>query len=165
MEQFVNVLPENFDGRWFFTNWSDEEFIGRWDGKGYKYPPKSTTQMVILNASPIETQNIRKKFAKELAEREVFKTEKFKKLEKEERPQGFAVHSSFQSAGQYSLDDLKDLIQRCLEPLAVGEALMQELPKENTEENLRRDEDGDFISQVASQGQRLRTKENVRPQL
>lgn len=163
--EYTNVLPEGFDGRFFFTNPSDEDFVGSWDSKGYLYPARTTTQMVIISASPLEVQNIRKKFAKELAEREFFKSPEAKNMEKQERPQGFPVFSSIHQARTYSDSDLKEYIQKCLDPLPISQPVMQDLPKEDTETLLNRDEDGELISQVASQGQRLRTKESVRPQL
>lgn len=163
--EYSNVLPEGFDGRFFFTNPSDEDFIGSWDSKGYLYPARSTTQMVIMNASPIETQNIRKKFAKELAEREFFKSEKAKEMEKQERPQGFPVFGSIHQGRTYSENDLKDYIQKCLDPMPISAPVMQNLPPDDIESRLHKDEEGFPISQVASQGQRLVTKENVRPQI
>jgi hypothetical protein len=61
------VLPSDFDGIFRFTNWTDSDFTAKWDNIEYTFPAKKTTPIVIPNATPVEIQNIRKKFAKELA--------------------------------------------------------------------------------------------------
>ena len=160
MEKFSQVLPEDFDGVFKFTNWTDEEFTGRWGNKAYSYPAQKTTPMVIVDATPLEIQSIRKKFAKELAEREYFKSDKAKKLVASERnPDGSARFNSFQQAGQYSETDLKEYIQRCLEPLALAKQTISEVPTVNIEDKLSRDEDGQLNTEVVRPRQALKLKE------
>lgn len=161
MEQFKNVLPEDFTGVFYFTNYSDEDFAGKWGGKAYNYPAMKTTPMVIYDATPLEIQNIRKKFAKEFAEREFFKSAQGIRLESAEKnPDGSARFNSFQQASQYSDSDLKVFIQKCLEPLPLAEQSVTPLPKEDIESVLSRDEDGELRTQVVKQRAGLKLKDS-----
>lgn len=159
METFVNVLPEDFDGTFRFTNPSGEDFTGKWGGKAYTYPAMKTTSMVIVDATPLEVQSIRKKFAKELAEREYFKSDKAQKAQASERnPDGSARFNSFQQGGQYGMDDLKDYIQKCLEPLPLAKQIITEVPRIDMEQKLSRDEEGELNTQVVKPRQELKLK-------
>lgn len=159
MEPIVTTLPEDFDGNFYFTNWSDEEFTGMWDGKSYTYAPNKTSKMIIVDASPLEVQSIRKKFAKEFAEREYFRSpESAKKTAQEKNPDGTPRFNSFQQAGVYTLTDLGPFIQRCLEPLPLAAQIVSEVPKDDIEEKLSRDEDGELNTTVVRQKQALKLK-------
>ena len=76
--KYETVLPPDFDGVFRFTNWTKEDFVGIWGSKEYHLPALSTSPMVIPDHSPLEIQHIRKKFAKDLAEREFYKSAKYK---------------------------------------------------------------------------------------
>lgn len=142
MNNESSVLPEDFDGVFRFTNFTDEEFKARWNGVEYTFPPLSMTPMIIPGATPEEVQHIRKKFAKELAESQFYQSDKLKKLEAQ-TPVGSA--SSFKMAAIYTDNELKPFIQRCLEPLPVGQAKTRVLPKAS-EKNNRKDENGDLLT-------------------
>lgn len=118
-------LPEGFDGTFRFTNWTDEDFSAKWNNILYTFPKGKMTPMVISTATPLEIQNIRKKFAKELAEREFFKSQKYEALDKKN------VGVSFHGAVTYTENDLTTYLQRCLEPLPVGEAKAEVQPTES----------------------------------
>ena len=152
MNQDKSVLPADFDGVFRFTNFTSTDFSARWGGIEYTFPAPKTTPMIIPGATPEEVQNIRKKFAKELAEREFYKSEKLKALEAQ-TPIGSA--SSFRMAGLYTDADLKPFIQKCLEPLPIAQASMKVLPKED-ESKFRKDGEGNLVSQVLKQGQSLK---------
>jgi hypothetical protein len=141
--KYENTLPEDFDGVFRFTNWTNEEFVGVWGGKKYTFPPEATSPMIIPEHSPLEIQYIRKKFAKDLAEREFYKSKSYKDLIKQERnPDGSPRLNGIQSAGTYSLDQLTPFIQKCLEPLPVSKALVQTIEKTPIEETLTRNNKG-----------------------
>lgn len=162
MEPIVTTLPEDFDGTFKFTNWSEEDFVGKWGGKAYTYPAMKTTPMIIVDATPLEIQSIRKKFAKEFAEREYFKSDKAKKLEGNEVVDGTPRFNSFKQAGQYTLTDLQDYIQKCLEPLEIGKQVISVVPKDNIEDKLSHDVDGELNTQVVRQRQSLKLKDKER---
>lgn len=160
MEPLVTTLPENFSGVFYFTNPSSEDFIGKWGGKAYTYSAMKTSPMVIIDATPLEIQSIRKKFAKELAEREYFKSDKGVKAAATERnPDGSARYNSFQQAGQYTDTDLKEYIQKCLDPLPLSKQIISEVPKERMEDKMSRDEEGQPNTQVVTTKQSLKLKE------
>jgi len=157
--QFDTRLPEDFDGVFRFTNFSDEEFIGKWNSRGYVFPAKSTTPMHILDATPLEVQNIRKKFARELAEREFFKSQKAKTMEATEKgADGSPRFNSIQMAQTYDDSHLANFIQQCLTALPVARPVVTELPKIATEENLHKDEEGMPLTEAVSPRSQLRAR-------
>lgn len=158
MEQSSNVLPVDFDGVFRFTNPTEEDFTGFWNKKGYTYPAMSTSLMVIMDATPLEIQNIRKKFAKELAEREFFKSAKAKEMTATERVNNAPAFGSIHSARSYSDSDLKDYIQKCLTPLPIAQATIADMPTSKVEENLSRDEEGELRTTVVDKKTSLKQK-------
>jgi hypothetical protein len=151
MQDAITVLPVDFDGIFRFTNWTDEDFITKWDGVKYTFPALKTTPIIIANATPLEIQNIRKKFAKELAEREFFKSPKLRALEGQ-TPAGSV--SSFRMAAIYTEADLIPFIQKCLEPLPVGQVKAEIEPK-NDETKLRTDSKGRKVTRVLDKDESL----------
>ena len=142
--KFENTLPEDFDGVFRFTNWSGEEFVGIWGNKEYHFPPQATSPMLIPDQSPLEIQFIRKKFAKDLAEREFFKGQNYEHLRAPEGTMGNRTMSGIHTASTYTLDDLKEGIQKCLNPLEVKKAFVQTRQSEDLEEKLSKDANGDL---------------------
>lgn len=158
VQQFETVLPEGFDGTFRFTNPTEEDFIGKWGGQQYLYPAMKTTPMVIYDATPLEVQNIRKKFARELAEREFFKSKRYEQFRSQEGEMGHRSLNSIHMAAQYSEGDLTAYIQKCLEPLPMAAATVAETPKLDITEHLSRDEDGEVITQAVDKKTSLRKK-------
>ncbi len=134
--KYETVLPTDFDGVFKFTNWSDQEFIGVWAKKEYHFPAKATSPMIIPEHSPLEIQHIRKKFAKDLAEREFFKGNRYEILR---APEGM---SGIHTASAYTMDDLKEGIQACLKPLKAKRAFVEQVQETPIEDKLSRNEDG-----------------------
>lgn len=166
MEPVENVLPENFNGTFEFSNPSDEDFVGKWGGMAYPFPAQKTTPMIILNASPLEVQQIRKKFAKELAEREFFKSTKYESMRSLEgaKDENGVIQprlGSFNQARSYNLGDLENYIQKCLNPLPHARASMRDVPKEKIEDKLTRDDDGELNTTVVRERQPLKLKEKA----
>lgn len=144
--KYESTLPEDFDGVFRFTNWSDEEFVGVWGKKEYHYAANSTSPMIIPEHSPLEIQHIRKKFAKDLAEREFYKSERYRAtfLAQERNSDGTAKLNSFQQAGQYTLGDLAEGIQKCLKPLEVQRAFVAPVTEVPMESKLSTNDDGEL---------------------
>ena len=140
-EEGRNVLPQDFDGVFKFTNFTDDDFTAKWDSVEYKFPANMTSPMV-MNFTPVEIQNIRKKFARELAVREYYKTDSFKN--KDNPNQGYRPPL-------YSDSDLKPFIQRCLEPLPIAQATIKIAPRKGNAENLSKDSKGKSVSKVIDQ--------------
>jgi hypothetical protein len=157
--QYEPVLPANFDGTFRFTNWTDEDFIGTWGSKQYHFPAKTTSPIIIHDQTPLEIQSIRKKFAKDLAEREFFKGNQYTKLLAQERNNdGSARLNSINQAGTYSIETLTPFIQRCLEPLPIARAVVTEIPKEVLEEKLSRNESGELNTEAIDKKTSLKKK-------
>lgn len=140
------TLPQNFDGVFRFTNWSNEDFIGKWGSKEYLYAANTTSPMIIPEHSPLEIQNIRKKFAKDLAEREFYKSKGYKTLSSQEGLPGNRTMNSIHQAAAYSMNELTPFIQRALEPLPVSQAIVRNQERVNTEAILSKNEDGELNS-------------------
>lgn len=145
MEENKNVLPIDFDGVFRFTNFTDSEFKASWNKKEYTFPPKSTVPMIILEATPQEIQYIRKKFAKELAEKVFYEGDSIKKLDAMNTN---GSQNSFRTAVTYTPKDLEPYIQRCLESLPVAKAKVVETPPVDEDNMLRKDNKGKRVSKV-----------------
>lgn len=131
-------LPLDFDGVFRFTNNTNSDFVGVWNKVEYTFPAMKTTPMVIENATPLEVQSIRKKFAKDLAVAQFYESAKFKDMNDPKHGVKPAL---------YTDSDLAPLIQKCLEPLAVGVAKAKALPKDKNE-NYK-------VSKIVNQGDSL----------
>jgi len=157
--KYENVLPEDFNGVFNFTNWSDEDFAGKWGNKEYLYLANSTSPMVIPEHSPLEIQQIRKKFAKDLAEREFFKSAEYKRLQGQERNNDNSPRlNSIHQAGTYNMNDLTPFIQRCLEPLPITQAKVTVVDNEKLEDKLSRNDEGELNSEAIDKKASLRDK-------
>ncbi len=157
--KYENTLPEDFDGVFRFTNWSNEDFVGGWGGKKYIFQAETTSPMVIPEHSPLEIQYIRKKFAKDLAEREFYKSQNYKTLMKQERnPDGSPRLNGLHSAGTYSVDQLTPFIQKCLEPLPISKALVQAVDKVPVEDTLSRNNKGKLNTEAIDGSESLTAK-------
>ncbi len=154
------VLPVDFDGTFKFTNWSDEEFVGVWGKKQYHFPAISTSPMIMAEYSPLEVQHIRKKFAKDLAEREFFKSQKYKDtyVSQEKNPDGTPRLNSIHQAGTYSLETLTPFIQKCLEPLPIVKADVTVAVTSKMEDKLSRNEEGDLNTEAIDRKTSLKKK-------
>ena len=138
-----STLPEDFDGYFYFTNDSDDEFIGKWGSKEYHFAPRTTSAIIIPTETPLNIQQIRKKFARDWAEREYGRSQAFQKLkELEHNPDGTPRLNSFHTANQYSETDLIEYIQRCLKPLPKSRISITDAENVPIESKLSVDESG-----------------------
>jgi len=143
--KYETTLPEDFTGVFHFTNWTDKDFTGTWGGKKYIFPAQATSPMIIPEHSPLEVQYIRKKFAKNYAEKQFYPSDSYGKLLLQERNNdGSPRLNGMHAAGTYSLDQLAPFIQKCLEPLPISKALVQNDKKQPMEESLSRNEEGEL---------------------
>lgn len=160
--KFESALPADFDGVFRFTNWSDEDFVGVWGGKSYTFAALTTSPMIITEHSPIEIQHIRKKFAKDLAEREFFKSRNYEALRSTEGAKNDGMLNprlnSIHQATAYTLTELTPFIQRCLEPLPVSRAIVQAVETPKVEEKLTRNEDGELNTEAIDKKTSLKEK-------
>lgn len=156
--KYEHVLPADFDGVFKFTNWSDKEFVGVWNKKEYHYAANTTSPMIIPEHSPLEIQHIRKKFAKDLAEREFFRGSRYEILRKPEGELGNRTMSGIHTASAYTLDDLKEGIQACLRPLEVKRATVGEVKEQPMEEKLSRNEEGSLNTVAVDKKASLRAR-------
>ncbi len=143
-----NVLPQDFDGVFKFTNASDRAFTDKWNNIAYTFPPKSTSPMIISGATPEEVQHIRRKFARSYAEREFYLSDRYKQLNSQ------ALPGSGNVAAIYTEEDLAPYIQQCLEPLPIARAAAVQLPRDN-EANYKKDPDGKNVTRPLAQGESL----------
>lgn len=155
---YESVLPEDFDGVFKFSNPSDEDFIGEWDKEEYLFPANSTVPMVMPKHSPVEIQNIRKHFAKKLAEREFYKSSKYQEMRGQEGTPGNRTLNSIHQAVTYTLDDLAPYIQECLKPLPEAKMTGKPANRPTVEERLTRNEDGELNTQAVDNKTSLREK-------
>lgn len=139
-------LPADFDGTFRFTNFTDDDFKARWDNIEYTFPAMKTTPMIIPSATPEQVQSIRKKFAKELAVQEWYKTDKFNRMN---------AHTPGGRPALYTDSDIAPFAQKCLEPLPIAQATIKVLPKED-ESRFRKDRKGRNVTRVLDEGESLK---------
>ncbi len=149
------ILPADFDGTFKFTNWTDEDFTGKWNNRAYTFKALTTSPMIIIDATPLEIQHIRKKFAKELAEREFNSSAKMAQLQSIERANNAPALNSFRQANTYSTDDLAVYTQRALEPLSVAPATITVLPPIDIEDKLVKNKRGRPVTRAVDSDESL----------
>lgn len=156
--KYESVLPADFNGVFLFTNWSDEDFVGIWGGEAYKFPALKTSPMIMTKFSPLEVQHIRKKFARDLSEREFFKSNAYKVHSDQEGKPGNRTMNSFQHASAYTVAELTPFIQRCLEPLPIAKVEISEAPRRKLEDELSRNDEGEINTEAIDKKVSLRKK-------
>jgi hypothetical protein len=147
MDNSKNILPSDFDGVFRFTNWTDRDFTAKWDNVEYTFPALKSTPMV-MPFTPLEIQNIRKKFARELGVREFYHTDKFKGMDNVP-PGGIPA--------LYTDSDIAPFTQKCLEPLPLARAEVKVMPKDD-ENKYRKNTKGRPITRVLEDGESLTDK-------
>ena len=156
--KYESTLPADFDGTFWFTNDSDEEFIGIWGGEAYKFPPRKTSKMIMPKFSPLEVQHIRKKFAKDWAEKEFFRSSEYGVLARQEGTPGNRIMNSFQHAAAFTITELTPFIQRCLLPLPTDKITIEVAPKRKLEDELTRNDEGEINTEAIDRKVSLRKK-------
>lgn len=107
---------EEFNGVFYFTNPTDEEFVHLWNNKEYTFPPQSTVPLVIMGEPLENVQEIRKRFAYDLAVKRFYASKEYVKLSK----QGNGIPPTFDEKL------LEPMIEECLKPLPLKKATMKE---------------------------------------
>lgn len=107
-----------FNGQFVFSNPDTEDFTGFWNGTAYSFKAMSTSPFYILDANPIETQEIRKQFARKLGERMFGKSKKYEKLEKDS--EGKPRPSNYDYA-----KEIQPFVDQCLKPLPAAEPVIK----------------------------------------
>lgn len=152
------TLPADFTGVFYFTNPTKTDFVGKWGGKNYTYPAMTTSPMVIPEHSPLEIQHIRKKFAKDLAEREFFNSDSYELFRKQEGTPNNRTMSGIHQAAAYTINDLTPFIQKCLEPLPISKAFVEKAQTRDIESELHRDDEGELVTAAIDKKTSLREK-------
>lgn len=155
---YESVLPPDFDGVFRFTNPSTEDFIGVWGSKEYLFPAESTTPIMIAEHSPIEIQSIRKKFAKDLAEREYYKSKGYEVLRGQEGRPGNRTFNSIHQAAAYTLKDLEPYIQLCLKPMKEATLTAKAVVREKMEDIIHKKDDGSLNTEAIDSKTSLRKR-------
>jgi hypothetical protein len=153
-----DILPADFTGTFYFTNSSKEDFEGVWGGKKYLFPAESTVPMVIADQTPREIQSIRKKFAKDYAEREFYKSKGYKTLAGQEGKSGHRTMNSIHQAAVYVGKDLEPYIESCLKPLKLASLKSETVEKIPLEAKLSRNEKDELNSEAIDAKASLRAK-------
>jgi hypothetical protein len=104
------VDPSNYiDGVFYFSNTSKEPFCALWNSVEYTFPPESCSPILIPDCTPIQIQEIRKRWAYKWAEQQWYEGKEYKHLVKIGRDKPAARDDKH----------LEPLIQMCLTPLPL----------------------------------------------
>jgi len=162
----VKMIPENFDGIVRFTNWSDEDFTGKYNSKEYFFKANTTSPLFNVDistatetrlASPLELLNIVKKFALDLAVREWGKTQWYKdSLKRERNVDGSPRGQGMSGAASYSIDQLAPLIQKGLYIYTSGKTSIKEMDKPKLEDKLHTDDEGKIVTKAVKRNSSMK---------
>lgn len=114
-------IPRKFSGTFYFTNHDSEDFTAYWNKFAYTFKAHSRSPIVMYDEPLVNIQEIRKKWAIQLAERMHHKSAKFKELLK--KSEGKAVPFN------YSDKELEPYIQLCLEDAPLVEVDIEKVPE------------------------------------
>lgn len=120
----MNEFNEEFNGTFYFTNDSDEEFVALWNNREYKFPSRSTVPLIIMGEPLENIQEIRKRFAYRWAEKQFYSSDEYKRL----NSMGNGLPPTFDPK------ILEPLIDRCLKPLSIAKAQVT-VGKKDSEKN------------------------------
>lgn len=122
----MEILEHDFDGVFRFTNATDEDFIAFWNNKEYTLPAGKTVPLIIPGEPLENIQEIRKKWAYQLATREFYKGKVYKEMSKK----GNGLPPTFDEK------ILEPMIEECLKPLPVSKVKVRE-GKKDSEKNYK----------------------------
>lgn len=145
----AQMLPEGFTGVFHFTNYTDHDFESMWNSVKYTFPANSTVPLIIPEESPLQIQEIRKKFARELATAVFYESDKYKLREATAIPGSGAIPAIFTDA------DLAPYVQRCLEPLPMAHHTTETVEVDRTEKKMKTDGRGKRVTRVVQEGEDL----------
>lgn len=116
----IIVDPTNYqDGVFYFSNTADEDFTVLWNNIEYTFKAHTCSPILIPDATPVQVQEIRKRFAYKWAEQQWFAGKEYKRLVKigKDKPA--------------TRDDkvLEPLIELCLTPLVKEVAKTKAVPR------------------------------------
>lgn len=134
----MNDVNEDFTGVFYFTNPTKVDRKRLWNNKEYVFPAESTVPLIIPSETLENIQEIRKRFAKDMALERVYGGEKvldrngsviFDYMKAKEMGGGLPP--------TFSEKILEPFIEECLKPMAVKRAKIQEAPKLDDERNYK----------------------------
>lgn len=123
----MEQLQKDFDGVFRFTNPTDEDFVTFWNNKEYTYPAGRTVPMIIANETLENIQEIRKRFAFQLAVREFYRN-KIKDFSGSTYD-GLVKKGNKSAGGTPPMFDekiLEPMIELCLKPLPEARAKVKD---------------------------------------
>lgn len=122
----LEQYQKDFDGVFRFTNATDEDFTALWNNKEYLFVAGKTSPIIIPNESLENIQEIRKRWAYQLATREFYRGKikdvagnTYTKLNK----MGNGLPPTFDQK------ILEPMIETCLKPLPIVQAKVKEVVK------------------------------------
>lgn len=110
----------DFVGVFYFTNWTNEDYVHLWNNEEYTFPKLSSVPMIMPKETAEAIQEIRKRFAYDLAVREFYSGKEYKRMSK----MGNGLPPTFDEK------ILEPMIQKCLEPLPLSRARVKKIEKD-----------------------------------
>lgn len=113
------IIDNDFDGVFKFTNPTTEDYKHLWNNIEYTFPAMSTSPMIIPNETLENIQEIRKRFAYDLAVKRFYGGKEYHRLNK----MGNGIPPTFDEKL------LQPMIDECLKPLPVVKAIVRKIEK------------------------------------
>lgn len=129
---------EDFSGVFYFTNPTNKERRKLWNNKEYIFPPESRVPLIIASETLDNIQEIRKRFAKDLALERLYEGEPVKDR------QGNVVFDYNKAKGlgngmppTFDEKILEPFIEECLKPLPIKRGSVKQGKKIDDERNYK----------------------------
>lgn len=113
-------MENEFNGVFYFTNPTNEDYVHLWNNEEYTFPKMSTVPMIMPKESSENIQEIRKRFAYDLAVREFYNSAQYKKMSK----MGNGIPPTFDEK------ILEPMIEKCLMPLPKAKAKVRKIEED-----------------------------------
>lgn len=116
-----------FVGVFYFTNWTDEDYVHLWNNEEYTFPKLSSVPLIMPKEPAESIQEIRKRFAFDLAVREFYTGKEYKRMAK----MGNGLPPT------YDEKILEPMIEKCLNPLPLTRARVRSVEDGDIESKLK----------------------------
>lgn len=123
----MDTINEDFSGVFYFTNPTKVERKRLWNNKEYIFPAESTVPLIIPSETLDNIQEIRKRFAKDMALERLYEGEKV--LDRDGKVIFDYAKAKEMGGGlppTFSEKILEPFIEECLKPLPIKRAKVQE---------------------------------------
>lgn len=132
-----------FDGRFFLTNPFSKDYTCKWNGVEYTFQAMTTAPLIIEDATPLQTQSIRRKFAADIGTAEFMRSAEYARVSgMEKKSEGhmpgnyIPLVKNLQTGEWDEASPIAKYALKCLEPLPIKEVKVGRPRKKEVEQKI-----------------------------